>query len=74
MSKNNEQRDSIFKIENCEKFNFKIIKNIKRFRCKIHVIYSTWFTIFNCDTTWVKMTKFYHYNIECATKTEKIRK
>ena len=71
MSKNNERRDSIFKIENCEKFNFKTIKNIKRFRCRIHATYSTWFIIFNYDTTWVRMTEFYHHNIECATKTEK---
>ena len=40
MSKNNEQHDSISKIENYKKFNFKITKNIKRFRRKIHVTYS----------------------------------
>ena len=41
MSRSNERRDSIFKIENCKKFNFKIIRNIKRFRRKIHAIYLT---------------------------------
>ena len=41
MSKNKEQRDSIFEIENYKKFNFKIIKNIKKFRRKIYVTYST---------------------------------
>ena len=41
MSKDNKRRDSIFEIENYEKFNFKTIKNIKRFRCKIHATYST---------------------------------
>ena len=41
MSKDNERRDSIFKIESCEKFNFKITRNIRRFRCRIHVTYST---------------------------------
>ena len=41
MLKDNERRDSIFKIKNCKKFNFKITKNIKKFRCKIHAIYST---------------------------------
>ena len=74
MSKNNERRDSIFEIKNYKKFNFKIIRNIKKFRRKIHATYLTWFTIFNRDTTWVKMTKCYHHNIECAIKTKKIRK
>ena len=74
MSKNNKRRDSIFKIKSYERFNLKITRNIRRFRCRIHVTYSTWFTIFNRDTTWVKMTEFYHHNIECATKTEKTRK
>ena len=74
MSKNNEQRDLIFEIKNYEKFNFKIIRNIKKFRCKIHATYLTWFTIFNYDITWVKMTEFYHHNIECATKIKKIWK
>ena len=41
MSKDNKRRDSISEIENYKKFNFKIIKNIKRFRCKIHATYST---------------------------------
>ena len=41
MSKNNERRDSIFKIENCEKFNFEIIRNIRRFRRRIHATYLT---------------------------------
>ena len=41
MSRDNERRDSILKIENYEKFNFKIIKNIKKFRCRIHATYST---------------------------------
>ena len=74
MSKDNKRRDSISEIKSCEKFNFEIIKNIKRFRCRIHATYSTWFTIFNRDMTWIKMTEFYHHNIECATKTEEIRK
>ena len=51
MLKDNEWHDSIFKIKNYKKFNFKIIKNIKKFCCKIYAIYSTWFTIFNRDTT-----------------------
>ena len=41
MSKNNERRDLIFKIKNCKKFNLKTIKNIKKFRRKIHATYST---------------------------------
>ena len=41
MSKNNEQRDSIFKIKSCEKFNFETTKNIKRFRRRIYATYST---------------------------------
>ena len=41
MLRNNEQRDSISKIKNCEKFNFKIIKNIKKFRRRIHATYLT---------------------------------
>ena len=41
MLKDNERRDSIFKIKNCEKFNFKIIKNIKKFRRRIHITYLT---------------------------------
>ena len=39
MSKNNERRDLIFEIKNYKKFNFKIIKNIKKFRCRIHATY-----------------------------------
>ena len=74
MSKNNKWCDSIFEIENYEKFNFEITKNIKRFRRRIHATYSTWFTIFNRDTTWIKMTKFYHHNIKCAIKTKETRK
>ena len=41
MSKDNERRDSISKIKNYEKFNFKTTKNIKKFRRKIYAIYST---------------------------------
>ena len=41
MSKNNERCDSIFKIKNCEKFNLKIIKNIKKFCRKIYATYLT---------------------------------
>ena len=41
MSQDNKRRDSIFEIKNYKKFNFKIIKNIKRFRRKIHATYST---------------------------------
>ena len=41
MLKDNERRDSIFKIESYKKFNLEIIKNIKRFRCKIHATYLT---------------------------------
>ena len=74
MSKDNERRDSISEIENCERFNLEIIRNIKRFRCRIHATYSTWFTIFNRDTTWVRMTEFYHHSIECATKTEETQR
>ena len=74
MLKNNERRDSIFEIESYKRFNFETTKNIKRFRCRIHATYSTWFIIFNRDTIWVKMIKFYHHNIECATKTKKTRK
>ena len=74
MSKDKERRDSIFEIKSCKKFNLEITKNIRKFCCRIHVTYSTWFTIFNYDTTWIKMTEFYHYNIECATKTEKARR
>ena len=74
MSKGNERRDSISEIKNYKRFNFEIIRNIKRFRRKIHATYSTWFTIFNCNTIWIKMTKFYHYNIKCATKTKEIRR
>ena len=74
MSKDNEQRDLIFKIESCEKFNLKTIRNIKKFRRKIYVTYSTWFIILNRDTTWIKMTKFYYHNIKCATKTKEIQK
>ena len=74
MLKGNERRGPILKIKNCERFNFKTIRNIRKFRRRIHATYSTWFIIFNCDTTWVKMTEFYHHNIECATKTEEARK
>ena len=74
MSKDNEWRDSIFEIKSYKRFNLETIKNIRKFRRKIYATYSTWFTIFDCDTTWIKMTKFYHYNIECAIKTEKARK
>ena len=41
MLKDNERRDPISEIEKCERFNFKIIKNIKRFRRRIHATYST---------------------------------
>ena len=41
MSKNNERYDSIFKIKNYEKFNFKTTKNIKKFRHKIYATYLT---------------------------------
>ena len=41
MLRNNERRDSISEIKSCEKFNFKITRNIKRFRRRIHAIYST---------------------------------
>ena len=74
MSKDNERRGSIPEIESYEKFNFKITRNIKRFRCRIHATYSTWFTILNRDTAWARMTRFYHHSIECATKTEEIRR
>ena len=74
MSRNNEWRGPISEIENCKKFNFKTTKNIRRFRHRIHATYSTWFTILNRDTTWVRMTEFYHHNIECAIKTEETRK
>ena len=74
MSKGNERRGSIFEIENCERFNLETIKNIRRFRRKIHATYSAWFTILNRDTTWVRMTEFYHHNIKCAIKTEETRR
>ena len=41
MSKDNERRDSISKIKNCKRFNFKIIRNIRKFRRKIHATYLT---------------------------------
>ena len=63
MSRNEKRHNQIFKIENCEKFNIKIIKNVEKFHCKIYATYSIKFTIFNHDMTRVKMTKFYHHNI-----------
>ena len=74
MSRDNGRRDSIPEIENCEKFNLETTRNIKKFRRRIHATYLTWFTILNHDTTWVRMTEFYHHNIECATKTKETRK
>ena len=74
MSKDKERRDSIFKIENYERFNIKTTKNVRKFCRRIYATYSTWFTIFDRDTTRIKMTEFYHYNIKCATKIKKIRK
>ena len=74
MSKDNKWRDSISEIKNDKKFNFEIIKNIRRFRRKIYVTYLTWFTILNYDTTWIKMTESYHHNIKYATKTKKIQR
>ena len=41
MSRDNERRDSIFEIENYKKFNLKTIRNIKKFRRKIHATYLT---------------------------------
>ena len=41
MSKDKKRRDLISEIKNCKKFNFKIIRNVKRFRRRIYVIYST---------------------------------
>ena len=41
MSKDNERRDLIFEIKSCKKFNFEIIKNIKKFRRRIHATYLT---------------------------------
>ena len=41
MSRDNERRDSIFKIKSDEKFNLKITKNIKRFHRRIYATYST---------------------------------
>ena len=74
MLKNEKRRDQIFEIENCEKFNIEIIRNVERFCRRIYATYSTWFIIFDRDITRIKMTKFYHYNIKCATKTEEIRR
>ena len=74
MSRNKERRDSIFEIKNYKKFNVKITKNVKKFCRRIYAIYSTWFTIFDHDTTRVKMIEFYHHNIKCATKTKEIQR
>ena len=41
MLKDNKRHNSIFEIKNYKRFNFKIIKNIKKFRRRIHAIYST---------------------------------
>ena len=41
MSRNEKQRDSIFKIENYKKFNIKITKNVEEFRRRIYVTYLT---------------------------------
>ena len=74
MSKDKKQRDSIFEIESCKRFNIKTTKNVRKFCRRIYATYSTWFTIFDRDTTQIRMTEFYHHNIKCATKTEKTRK
>ena len=41
MSKDKERRDSIFKIKSYKKFNFKLIRNVERFRRRIYATYST---------------------------------
>ena len=74
MLKNKKRRDLIFKIKSCEKFNVKTTKNVKRFCRRIYATYLTWFIIFDCNTTRIKMTEFYYYNIKCATKTKETQK
>ena len=41
MSRNKKRRDQIFEVENYEKFNIEITRNIKRFCRKIYATYST---------------------------------
>ena len=40
MSRDKEQRNSIFEIESCERFNVKTIRNVKRFYRRIYATYS----------------------------------
>ena len=64
----------IFEIKSYKRFNVKTTKNVKKFCCRIYATYSTWFTIFDRDTTWVRMTEFYYHNIKCVTKTKEAQK
>ena len=41
MSRNEKQRDQIFKIKNYKKFNVETIKNVRRFCRKIYATYLT---------------------------------
>ena len=74
MLRSEKRRDKISEIKNYKKYNVETIKNIERFCRRIYVIYLIWFIIFDRNTTRVKMTELYHYNIKYATKTKEIWK
>ena len=41
MSRNEEQRNQVFKIKNCKKFNIKTTRNAEKFCRRIYIIYLT---------------------------------
>ena len=41
ISKSEKQRDQIFEIKNCKKFNIKTTKNVEKFRRRIDATYLT---------------------------------
>ena len=74
MSKSKERRDQISEIKYYKKFNIEITKNVEKLCRRIYIIYLTWFIIFDHNTTRIKITRFYHYNIKCITKIKEIQK